>query len=193
MEFHIKKSRFKESKCADRGHSLNRDFTVDLMSLTSAAGQKLSSHSPNGHVPVIFPRMLLNKFKPKLFGEQHESVHRPFRLMSLIAAVAKILVGRRVGLLLLCGRHRRRHLIGLDHPVDQGRRGDWPGQRRRARVAGKVLVELEPAESVAEIRSADGLRVIRGQANVAQGQGLARDAVLLDGEPGMRAAPTCNK
>ena len=34
MEFHIKKSRFrlnsqfKESKCADRGHSLNRDFTV---------------------------------------------------------------------------------------------------------------------------------------------------------------------
>ena len=34
MEFHIKKSQFsaksliKESKCADRGHSLNRDFTV---------------------------------------------------------------------------------------------------------------------------------------------------------------------
>ena len=28
MEFLIKKSRFKESKCADGGHSLNRDFTV---------------------------------------------------------------------------------------------------------------------------------------------------------------------
>ena len=34
MEIHIEKSRFsvksrfKESKCADRGHSLNRDFTV---------------------------------------------------------------------------------------------------------------------------------------------------------------------
>ena len=34
IEFHIKKSRFrvksrfKESKCADKGHSLNRDFTV---------------------------------------------------------------------------------------------------------------------------------------------------------------------
>ena len=34
MKFHIKKSRFrvksriKESKCDDRGHSLNRDFTV---------------------------------------------------------------------------------------------------------------------------------------------------------------------
>ena len=34
MEFHIKKSRFivrpqyKESKCSDRGHSLNRDFSV---------------------------------------------------------------------------------------------------------------------------------------------------------------------
>ena len=30
MEFHIKKSRFKESKCADGGHSLNPDFTVLL-------------------------------------------------------------------------------------------------------------------------------------------------------------------
>ena len=34
MEFHTKKSRFsvksqfKEPKCAERGHSLNRDFTV---------------------------------------------------------------------------------------------------------------------------------------------------------------------
>ena len=28
IEFFIRKSRFKESKCADRGHSLNRDFTV---------------------------------------------------------------------------------------------------------------------------------------------------------------------
>ena len=28
MEFHIKKSQFKESKCAVRGHSLNQDFTV---------------------------------------------------------------------------------------------------------------------------------------------------------------------
>ena len=28
MEFYIKKSRFKESKCADGGPSLNRDFTV---------------------------------------------------------------------------------------------------------------------------------------------------------------------
>ena len=28
MEFHIQKSRFKESNGADRGHSLNRDFTV---------------------------------------------------------------------------------------------------------------------------------------------------------------------
>ena len=28
MEFHIKKSPFKELKCADGGHSLNRDFTV---------------------------------------------------------------------------------------------------------------------------------------------------------------------
>ena len=34
IEFHIKKSqfsvksRFKESKCADEGHSLHRDFTV---------------------------------------------------------------------------------------------------------------------------------------------------------------------
>ena len=34
MEFHMKKSRFsvksrfKESKCADGGHLLNRDFTV---------------------------------------------------------------------------------------------------------------------------------------------------------------------
>ena len=34
MEFHFRKSRigaksrFKESKCGDRGHSLNRDFTV---------------------------------------------------------------------------------------------------------------------------------------------------------------------
>ena len=28
MEFHIKKSRFKESNCADQGLSLNGDFTV---------------------------------------------------------------------------------------------------------------------------------------------------------------------
>ena len=28
MEFHDKKSRFKESECADAGRSLNRDFTV---------------------------------------------------------------------------------------------------------------------------------------------------------------------
>ena len=28
MEFHTKKSRFKELKCADQDHSLNRDFTV---------------------------------------------------------------------------------------------------------------------------------------------------------------------
>ena len=28
MEFHIKKSQFKESKFADGGHLLNRDFTV---------------------------------------------------------------------------------------------------------------------------------------------------------------------
>ena len=30
MEFHIKKSRFKEWKGADGGHSLNRDFTVQV-------------------------------------------------------------------------------------------------------------------------------------------------------------------
>ena len=28
IEFLIKKSRFKESKCADKGHLLKRDFTV---------------------------------------------------------------------------------------------------------------------------------------------------------------------
>ena len=42
MEFHIKKSRFseksrfKESKCADGGHSLNRDFTVQWTLLKPA-------------------------------------------------------------------------------------------------------------------------------------------------------------
>ena len=42
MEFHVKKSRFsvksqfKESKCADRGHSLNRDFTVSIVSISTS-------------------------------------------------------------------------------------------------------------------------------------------------------------
>ena len=31
VEFHIKKSRFKESMCADGGHSLNRDYSVLLI------------------------------------------------------------------------------------------------------------------------------------------------------------------
>ena len=36
IQFHIKKSRFKEPKCADRGHSLNRDFTVQWTLLKPA-------------------------------------------------------------------------------------------------------------------------------------------------------------
>ena len=43
MEYHIKKSRFKESKCADGGHSLNRDFTVHYsLDLMNDIGQPLS-------------------------------------------------------------------------------------------------------------------------------------------------------
>ena len=35
MEFHIKKSPFKESKCGDGGHSLNRDFTVSTIKVVN--------------------------------------------------------------------------------------------------------------------------------------------------------------
>ena len=49
MEFHIKKSRFreksrfKESECADGGHSLNRDFTVHLSQCIAAEWLRMFS------------------------------------------------------------------------------------------------------------------------------------------------------
>ena len=53
MEFRIKKSqfsvksRFKESKCADEGHSLNGDFTVYLMLKHSLVSTEVEN-SKNG-------------------------------------------------------------------------------------------------------------------------------------------------
>ena len=61
MEFHIKKSRFsiksgfKESKGADLGHSLNRDFTVlqkDSLKTTFEGEKVLLTLEPNIHAYI---------------------------------------------------------------------------------------------------------------------------------------------
>ena len=58
IEFLIKKSqfseksRFKESKCADGGHSLNRDFTVLVPRVCRSVGEKIGQkffHLPSYH------------------------------------------------------------------------------------------------------------------------------------------------
>ena len=50
--------------------------------------------------------------------------------------------------------------------------------------------EFETAESVAKIRSSDGFRMVRRQADVADGQLLTRDPVLVDGHARTGRTPT---
>ena len=58
-KFHIKKSqfsvksRFKESKCADWGHSLNRDFTVQLFSLCAKFTQEKIEQKAKKMAPMM--------------------------------------------------------------------------------------------------------------------------------------------
>ena len=113
----------------------------------------------SGSLPVVLARMLLDELEAILLGEEHESVHRPLRLV-------------RVVLLLLLGRRRRRRRLRPDSDEPRHR----PRQRRDRVVGG----ELEPAKPVAEVRSADGFRVVRRKADVADAQVLARDSELVE-------------
>ena len=54
-------------------------------------------------LPIVFSGMLLNEFEPVLLGEEHESVHRSFRLVRIVV------------LLLLLGRRRRRGHLWRRH------------------------------------------------------------------------------
>ena len=116
--------------------------------------------------------MLLDEFESILLGEEHEPVHRPLRLV-------------RVVLLLLLGRRRRRRHLRSDR--DEPR--DGSGQRRD-RIVGR---ELEASKPVAKIRRSNGFRMVRGKADVSNAQLLTRDAVLLQGQPGLTGAPAWKK
>lgn len=126
--------------------------------------------------------MLLDEFEPELLGKQHEPVHRPLGLVLVLC--------RR--LLLLGGRHGRRHdhLLRGQRPRVDHRRGR--GRRQQRRV---LLVKLKAPEPVAEIGGAraDGLRVVGRETDVADRQVLARDAVLVDRQPGLGGAPACGR
>ena len=79
IDFHIKKSRFnvksrfKESKCADEGHSLNWDFTVLTFSrLGPVETQDLFAHSDRSADFVTDPQRRLGHFGDDdvAFGQQ---------------------------------------------------------------------------------------------------------------------------
>ena len=55
---------------------------------------------------------------------------------------------------------------------------------------GHGRLKLEASESVAEIGRADGLWVVGREADITHRQILARDAILLNGQAGLRGTPT---
>ena len=82
--------------------------------------------------------------------------------------------------------------LGYDSGVGYGFQKYLKGKKRlkkpyflRNKIFFPVFIitcrEFETAESVAKIRSSDGFRMVRGQADVADGQLLTRDPVLVDG------------
>ena len=120
-------------------------------------------------LPVIFARVLLDQLKAIFFSEKHESIHRPLGLVSWI-------------FLLLFGRRRRgRHLRR-----DWNKSGHGSGQRWEGIVGGK----FEPPESIAEIRSSYGFRMIWRQTDVPHWKFLAWDSVFVNRHPRMRWTPS---
>ena len=126
------------------------------------------------NVPIVFSRVLLNQLESKLFREKHESVHRTLRLI-------------RVVLLLLLGRRwRRRHLAGWRNRYQSGHRS----HQRRKRIVGR---KLESPEPVAQIRSPDCFRMVRRQADVTDGQVVARNSVFFDRHSRLSRTPAWKK
>ncbi len=126
------------------------------------------------NVPIVFSRMLLNQLESKLFREKHESVHRTLRLI-------------RVVLLLLLGRRwRRRHLAGWRNRYQSGHRSHQRGKW----IVGR---ELESPEPVAQIRSPDCFRMVRRQADVTDGQVVARNSVFFDRHSRLSRTPAWKK
>ena len=137
--------------------------------------------------------MHLDELEPVLLGEEHEAVHRPLGLVGVL------LLLRRLG-----RAHRRRH-----HRLARRARARHRRQPlRRLLLSSAVGViggggdrdsagfgrgELEAAEAVAEVGRADGLGVVGREADVADGQFVAGDAVALHGEPGLGRRPSCRE
>ena len=135
--------------------------------------------------------MLLDQLQPVLLGEQHEPVHRPLGLRLR----PRLLVGRRLLLLQLGRRHGRAHDQALPPSGSDRQRALLHRRRRLGRGGcgsgcGGGGVELESAEAVAEVGGPDGLGVVGREADVAHGEILAGDSILLDGQAGLGRAPT---
>ena len=138
--------------------------------------------------------MHLDELEPVLLGEEHEAVHGP------LGFVGVLLLLRRLG-----RAHRRRHHRLARRARSRHRR--QPLRRLLLSSAVGVVIggggyrdsagfgrgELEAAEAVAEVGRADGLGVVGREADVADGQFVAGDAVALHGEPGLGRGPSCRE
>ena len=69
IEFHSKKSRFKESNCVNRGHLLNRDFTVIMIHdalISSLIFRRMTNFRFSIGLNLLLLNIILKRYKIKI-------------------------------------------------------------------------------------------------------------------------------
>ena len=155
--------------------------------------------------------MLLDQLKAIFLGEKHESVHGSLGLLGVLGCLLGRWHGRRHHGARGCGGSHRGKEVGNPVPeIEASKPRVWAaaagrklirqilaGIRSKYRQAWSLNLyslisprEFKFFEPVAEVGSPDGLGMVGGKAHVRSGDVLARDTVLLQGEPRVGGAPT---